>query len=386
MISKFFAPVAGKTFNRLNKYAFSSVTINLEEYQTKMLDGFKMPTQSTATKEELLKLYKDMNVMRKIELACDKLYKQREIRGFCHLYDGQEAVISGIEAACNHEDALITAYRCHCHAYTRGDTPHQIIAELMGRKTGSTGGKGGSMHFYRKKTHFYGGHGIVGAQVPMGAGLAFALKYQKKPNVSVTMYGDGAANQGQIAEAANMAGLWNLPCLFVCENNLYGMGTSTARASHNTDFYTRGDKIPGIRMDGNNYFHVKEGFKFAKQYAIEHGPLFIELRTYRYHGHSMSDSGTTYRTQDEIKEFRQKKDCIQFIANTILQNNFATQEQLEAIQDETREIVDKAVEQALKDPLPDDHELHTDVYINNDKYYIRGIEYDQGYFPEGKPY
>lgn len=195
---------------------------------------------------------------------------------------------------------------------------------MLGKRSGATKGKGGSMHYYKQATNFYGGNGIVGAQIPVGTGLAFALKYKKMANVCATMFGDGASNQGQLYEAMNMAKLWNLPVLYVCENNIYGMGTSIERSSMNPLIYTRGDKIPGIRLDGNNVFEVKAMTNWAKNWSIKNGPLFVEFMTYRYHGHSMSDPGTTYRTREEVKKRRSEKDPLKILEVIASQNNLAS--------------------------------------------------------------
>lgn len=369
--------LAKKTLTTSQQRGFaSSVTIKLPKFELHRLEEAQMPKQATTNKEELMKHFTNMSVMRRTEIVADNLYKAKLIRGFCHLYDGQEAIAEGMEAALTWEDAIITAYRDHCQALARGDTPYRVLAEMMQKRTGSTGGKGGSMHYYNSKNNFYGGNGIVGAQIPVGTGLAFGLKYKKKPNVAIAMYGDGAANQGQIYEAANMAALWKLPALFVCENNLYGMGTSNARASHNTKFYTRGDTIPGFKIDGQNVFVVREAMKFAKDWCNKgNGPLFIEFLTYRYHGHSMSDPGVTYRTRDEINEVRSNRDPIEIVRRLLLENSWAAESELKDIEKKIRADIEADVEKIKNDPDPTPEDLYRDVGFG--KHYIRGINHPE---------
>lgn len=352
-----------------------TITVDLPKYETHRLEGHKMPTTATTSKDELWKYFQDMTLMRRVEVVSDLLYKNREIRGFCHLYDGQESITVGMEAALTKEDCIINAYRVHCTAIGRGDTPYGVIAEMMQRTTGSSKGKGGSMHYYDKANNFYGGNGIVGAQVPVGAGVAFGLKYDGKKNVCVAMYGDGAANQGQIYEASNMAGLWKLPCIFTCENNLYGMGTSVERGSHNTDFYTRGDKIPGVKAIANNVFSVREIYKWGKDYCnADKGPLFFELLTYRYHGHSMSDPGITYRTREEVSDYRKNKDPIIVLKGYLLEHSCATEKEMKEYEKKVRAEIDETVEKIRKDPYPTPDELFTDVYHTTPPTYTRNVD------------
>merc|ERR1719225_1700179 len=251
-----------------------------------------------------------MVTVRRMGTAAANLYKEKSIRGFCHLCSGQEAIYSGIGAALREQDSVITSYRAHGFTYVMGIPVIGVLAELTGKKSGVVRGKGGSMHMYAK--NFYGGNGIVGAQVPLGAGIAFAHKYKGDGGVNFSLYGDGAASQGQIAEAFNMARLWNLPAVFICENNHYGMGTAQDRHSASTEFYKRGDYIPGVHVDGMYILAVREATRFAIDYCSkqEKGPLVFEISTYRYHGHSMSDPGTSYRTRDEVQEVRQTRDPI----------------------------------------------------------------------------
>ena len=343
-------------------------------YSTYRLEESSLPTKATTSKEELLGYFRNMTVMRRTELEADRMYKAKLIRGFCHLYDGQESIAEGMEAGLTHDDAIITAYRDHCQALGRGDTPYRVLAEMCQKRTGSSGGKGGSMHYYNSKNNFYGGNGIVGAQIPVGVGLAFGLKYQEKKNIAVTMYGDGAANQGQLFEAANMAALWKLPIVFLCENNLYGMGTPNAKAAANTDYYARGDKIPGFKCDAQNILIVRETMKWTKQFCIDNGPLFIEYLTYRYHGHSMSDPGITYRTREEIKHVREYRDPIGLVKHMLIENSWATEKELKDIEKEIRASIDKDVEKLLNDPEPTPEDLYN--HVGTKKHYIRGVTHD----------
>lgn len=272
------------------------------------------------------------------------------------------------------DDCVITAYRDHCAAYCRGDTTYRILAEQMGKRTGSSKGKGGSMHLYNKKSNFYGGNGIVGAQIPVGTGLAFAQKYKGQKNFTIAMYGDGAANQGQLMEAANMAGLWKLPMIYLCENNNYGMGTSQERSSHNTNYYERGDKIPGIKIEAQNVLMVKETIKWAGAYVIENGPLFIEASTYRYHGHSMSDPGITYRTKEEIANIRQTRDPLEIVRNMLIEQEWATAEELKAFEKDVRKKLDAEVDQIRNDPWPTADDLIDHIGVSPG-HFIRGVQY-----------
>jgi pyruvate dehydrogenase E1 component alpha subunit len=303
-----------------------------------------------------------MAYFRRFEIVCDTLYKQRAIRGFCHLYDGQEAVLVGMEAALAPGDSMITSYREHCHQITRGDTGDRVMAELMGKRDGCSGGKGGSMHLYYPQNNFYGGNGIVGAQVPIGAGLAFAHKYRKDGGLAVAAYGDGAANQGQIFEAANMAALWGLPMIFLIENNEYGMGTSSARGSASNKFYTRGDYIPGIWIDGMDVLATKKGFQWAAEYVRVGRPLFVEVSTYRYHGHSMSDPGISYRSREEVKAVQEQRDCIDQTKQRLLEAGWATPAEIKAMTKEARALVDANVKFAQASHVPELAEIDTNIY------------------------
>lgn len=362
------------------KRAFSSITINLPEHTVHRLDASLLPKTATATKEELVKYLTDMLNIRRVEIAADEAYKKKQIRGFCHLCDGQEAVYVGMEAGLTIQDPVITAYRDHGNAYVRGESPRAIFAEMFGKITGTSKGKGGSMHYYNKETNFYGGNGIVGAQIPVGTGLAFALKYKGAKNVAVAMYGDGAANQGQFFEAINMAYLWKLPCLYVCENNLYGMGTSTSRAASNTNFHQRGDVVPGIRTDAMNVLNVREIFKFAKNWSIENGPLVLELMTYRYHGHSMSDPGTAYRVRDEVAKVRNERDPILILSRLLIENSIMSQDDIDALEADIKNKVKEDMVKAAADPYPDLKELFTDIYDPSVKYFYRNVEYPESIF------
>lgn len=278
----------------------------------------------------------------------------------------------GTEAALTKEDAWITSYRCHCLAILRGSTVEQVFAELFGYSQGTSKGKGGSMHFYGKKHNFFGGQGIVGAQVPVGAGLAFAAKYNTPPGqkmpIALAFYGDGAANQGQIWEAANMSKLWNLPMVFAIENNHYGMGTSTNRSSCNDHYYTMGGRtIPGIRMNGMNVLAVKQGMSMVREHCSSgKGPMFVEFDTYRYHGHSMSDPGTTYRTREEVGGVRQARDPIDYVKKLLIDFNMCTTEEIKQMEKDLRNSVQDSLTAAKAGKFPPPEWLYEDIYATAD--------------------
>ncbi|XP_014781887.1 pyruvate dehydrogenase E1 component subunit alpha, mitochondrial [Octopus bimaculoides] len=346
---------------RFSSTLADQATFDLQPFKLHKLESGPSTT-ATLTRDDALTYYKQMQVIRRMETAAGNLYKSKIIRGFCHLYSGQEACCVGMESAIERDDPVITAYRAHGWTYMRGVSLVGVLSELTGRKTGCAQGKGGSMHMYNH--NFYGGNGIVGAQVPLGAGIGFALKYQKKPNIVVALYGDGAANQGQLFEAYNLAKLWNIPIIFVCENNGYGMGTSVDRAAASTDYYTRGDYVPGIWVDGMDVLAVREATRFSRRYALKQGPILLECVTYRYHGHSMSDPGTSYRTREEIQEVREKRDPISALKERMLSNNLAAADELKKIDLEVRKEVDVAVTAAKSNPELPIEELYTHVYKN----------------------
>merc|ERR1712113_949155 len=330
-------------------------------------------TQTTLTREDALSYYKDMVTIRRMETAAANLYKEKAIRGFCHLCSGQEAIYIGMKAAMRSQDSVITSYRAHGFTYVMGVSVLGVLSELTGRSSGCVRGKGGSMHMYAK--NFYGGNGIVGAQVPLGAGIGFASRYRGEGGVNFALYGDGAANQGQIFEAYNIAKLWNIPAVFICENNGYGMGTSQDRAAASTDFYKRGDYIPGVKVNGMDILAVKEATEFAIDYCSKQqkGPLVYEMVTYRYHGHSMTDPGTSYRTRDEVQEIRQTRDPILGFKEKIVAEGLTDAEELKKMELDIRKSVDADVKKAKTDPEIGTEQLYYDVYEENLQGKLRGL-------------
>jgi pyruvate dehydrogenase E1 component alpha subunit len=319
------------------------------------------------SKETYLYWYELMQLIRQFELKSEEMYKMAgKIRGFYHAYVGQEAIAAGCMTATNQEDPFITGYRDHGLALAKGVSPNAGMAELYGKATGISKGKGGSMHFFSKEHYFYGGHGIVGAQIGTGAGLAFAEQYRGSKNVVVCFFGDGAARQGMLHEVFNLAMLWKLPVIFVCENNNYAMGTSIERTSNVIDIYKLADayEMPSDKLDGMSPEAVHEGIARAAKRAREgDGPTLLEMKTYRYKGHSVSDP-QKYRSKDEVEEYKDQ-DPITKVSKTILENNFATVSELKAIDDKIAAIVDASVKFAEESPWPDDNELLKDVYIDS---------------------
>ena len=327
----------------------------------------KSAAKPNVSPEELTQYYRDMLLIRRFEEKAGQLYGMGLIGGFCHLYIGQEAVVVGLEAAAEEGDKRVTSYRDHGHMLACGMDPNGVMAELTGREGGYSKGKGGSMHMFSREKHFYGGHGIVGAQVPLGAGLAFADNYLENGRVTFTYFGDGAANQGQVYETFNMASIWKLPVVFVIENNQYAMGTAQKRSTSGEDIYTRGAPfgIPGELVDGMDVLKVKE----AGEKAVEHcragkGPYILEIKTYRYRGHSMSDPAK-YRTREEVQKMREERDPIQNVRDLLLQGKHASEDDLKAIDKEIKDIVNASAEFAKESPEPELEELWTDIYSDD---------------------
>jgi pyruvate dehydrogenase E1 component alpha subunit len=320
--------------------------------------------KSNISKEEWLKYYHEMLLIRRFEEKAGQLYGMGLIGGFCHLYIGQEAVVVGLEACTKEGDKRVTSYRDHGHMLACGMDANGVMAELTGRAGGYSRGKGGSMHMFSREKHFYGGHGIVGAQVPLGAGLAFADKYKGNDNVTFTYFGDGAANQGQVYETYNMAELWALPIIFVIENNGYAMGTSVKRSTKSTTLFGRGLAygIPGEQVDGMDVLAVKEAGEKAVAHCREgKGPYILEMMTYRYRGHSMSDPAK-YRTREEVEKIKTEKDAIEHVRDMLLDSGMASEEELKAVDRKIKEVVNASAEFAKESPEPDVSELFTDIY------------------------
>ncbi len=325
----------------------------------------KAPAPLAFTKEQEMEAYRMMLLIRRFEEKAGQLYGMGFIGGFCHLYIGQEAVVTGLQMSQIEGDQVITGYRDHGHMLATGMSARGVMAELTGRRGGLSKGKGGSMHMFSKEKHFYGGHGIVGGQVSLGTGLAFANRYRGNNNVSLTYFGDGASNQGQVYESFNMASLWKLPVIYVIENNRYAMGTSVSRASAETDFSQRGlsFRIPGMQVDGMDVRAVKAAAEEAMEWCRGgNGPIILEMATYRYRGHSMSDPAK-YRSKDEVQKMRTEHDPIEQVKARLIEKKWASEEELKAIDKEVRDIVADSAEFAQKDPEPDVSELYTDILI-----------------------
>ncbi len=327
--------------------------------------------QTPFGKETYLYWYEIMLLMRRFEEKTGQLYGMQKIRGFCHLYVGQEAVAAGMMTAIKDDDNVITAYRDHALAIAKGISAKECMAEMYGKATGCSKGKGGSMHFFSKEKKFFGGHGIVGGQIGLGAGIAFADQYNGNDRATICFFGDGAARQGMLHEVFNMAVLWQLPVVFICENNYYAMGTSVQRTAKNQDIYPLADayNMPGDSVDGMSCEEVHKAIERAVRRAREKGgPTFLEIKTYRYRGHSMSDPAK-YRTKEELEEYREK-DPINHALKMLMDNKWATEAEIEAINEKVKKEVEDSVQFAEESPWPDDSELYKDIYSTDDYPYI----------------
>ncbi|PYH46557.1 putative pyruvate dehydrogenase E1 component alpha subunit [Aspergillus saccharolyticus JOP 1030-1] len=356
------------------------VSIAEDSYETYNLEP--PPYTLETTKRQLKQLYHDMFTIRRMELAADRFYKEGKIRGFCHLSIGQEAVTVGIEHGISREDKLITAYRSHGTTLMRGATVKSILGELLGRQEGISHGRGGSIHMFRE--NFFGGNGIVGAHVPVGAGIAFAQQYHgNRDTVTVDIFGDGAANQGQVHEAFNMAKLWNLPIIFCCENNKYGMGTSVERSSAMTEYYKRGQYLPGLRINGMDVLAVLAAMRYGKEFVqAGNGPLLYEYQTYRFAGHSVSDPGTTYRSREEIQAER-RHDPLSVLQEQLAEWGVLSKEEVKAIEKDVRSKVDREAEEANHMPVPEPRldVLFRDIYVpGSEPLQRRGRTIDETYY------
>ena len=318
----------------------------------------------TANNREIINFFQEMLTIRRFEEKAGQLYGMGYIGGFCHLYIGQEAIVVGLESIAIEGDQRVTSYRDHGHMIACGMSPKRIMAELTGRGSGYSKGKGGSMHMFSREKNFFGGHGIVAAQVPIAAGLAFSNKYRENNNIAFGYFGDGAANQGQIYETFNMASLWVLPIVFVIENNQYAMGTSLERASSSPALYTRGQafNIPGEAVDGMNVLAVKEAGERAEKHCRSgKGPYILEMNTYRYRGHSMSDPAK-YRSRDEVNKIKEERDPIDNLRSYLISNNISTDSELKDIDKQIKDAISDAADFAISSDIPDDNELWTDIY------------------------